>query len=950
MVQTPDMADDPAQHDEDGTKTPMGGDGRAAGGPAVIALGDRAGRNDKKPDPPRASIEVGDLAPSADPTSSMAARFNFFFRWFGKRFFGHFDLDDRQVEELRALEAQGAVIYVMRYSSRLDYLLFNWLFLRDGLRLSSFANGIVFTYYKPIFTVLKQVLTRRRGAPLEIQHSEDQSRVRAIVRERGSAFLFLRTRRLRTFLRGVRRQKQRRDELDLLLEVVREARESNSPVSVVPLSIFWRKGPRRESRFLNLDYGSLARPSDLAKVTSFFATYRSLSVKVGDAIDVNGFAATRPDDSPERLARTMRRTILIHLYREEKVVVGPTLRSPQHVLREVLEDRGVRSAMAQRARDKKSSPERAEREVEKMVREIAARMNSTLLALMAGAATLVFRRLFSSFEVTGLEKAVEKAKSDPLVLVPSHRSYFDFLIVSWLFYRNHLVPPHIAARENMAFGPFGLLFRASGAFFLRKAFDDPLYKQVFRAYVAYLVRDGYNQEFFIEGGRSRTGKTLPPRLGMLTWDVDAFLESSRRDLYIVPIAITYERLVEESGMVGELEGEKKTEESMVGLFKARKVLERRFGSVHVHFSKPISLADAMGDQRPRFAASVIGEIDQLVSGEVDGAGDDVDPVQEERRAFIDDLGHQIVERINWSFVVNATSVAAAVLLGSPHRGLRRAELVERMQQVVALLKLQGVACTTALEADVDDFSESIGFLLRSDLVVEADGGEGDILYYEPSRRRALDIYRNSLAHYLTVPSIIARSVLRGATRAQITDDVAFWCELLYMETFVPELERRAERVDAFLRQFERARWVEIEDGVVLSTPRGEPMLQCLERQTRGAIECYEAALRAIDEAGEPIEKRAFSTAAQAAFERAVLLGDAECAEAANPSTFDNAAQLLCRRGVLVLEEAAPPDEPPRGRFGRKRRAKPPARVYAPGERAAELAPLLERLAASRAPR
>ncbi len=939
------MSDEPSKSAESDSMPEAGGGPSA---PAVIALDGRG--HDDKPDPPVASLEAGGLAPSADPTSSMATRFNIFFRWFSRRFFGHFDLDAKQVERLRALEEKGAVVYVMRYSSRLDYLLFNWLFLRDSLRLSSFANGIVFYYYKPLFTILKQVFTRRRGAPVEIRHSEECSRVRALVRERGSVFLFLRTRRLRTFLRGVRKQPQRRDELDLLLEVVREANENGTPVSIVPLSIFWRKGPRRESRFLNLDYGSLARPSDLAKVTSFLATYRSLSVKVGDEIDVNGFAASRPDDSPERLARTVRRSILIHLYREEKVVVGPTLRSPQHVLREVLEDRGVRSAMAQWARDRKSSPERAEREVEKMVREIAARMNSTLLALMAGAATLVFRRLFSSFEVTGLEKAVEVAKSDPLVLVPSHRSYFDFLIVSWLFYRNHLVPPHIAARENMAFGPFGLLFRASGAFFLRKSFDDPLYKQVFRAYVAYLVRDGYNQEFFIEGGRSRTGKTLAPRLGMLTWDVDAFLESSRRDLYIVPIAITYERLVEESGMVGELEGEKKTQESMLSLFKARKVLERRFGSVHVHFSEPISLAESLGERRERFAASVVGEIDQLVSGETDAEGQESDPVLEERRAFIDDLGHRLVERINWSFVVNATSVAAAVLLGSPHRGLRRAELVERVQQMVGLLELQGVACTSALQADVDDFSDSIAFLLRADLIKGAEGGEGDILFYDPSRRRALDIYRNSLAHYLTVPSVLARGVLRGATRAQLGDDVRFWCELLYRETFVPVTERSEERIDAFLGFFERAGWVEVEGGVYLSTGRGDPMLECLERQTRGAIECYEATFRAIVEAEEPIERKSLSGVAQAAFDRAVLLGDAECGEAANPATFDNAADLLCGRGVLKLEQQSVPESAPRKRFGRRARSKPPVRAYAPGERFEELYALLARLATERGAR
>src|SRR3990172_3163192 len=170
-----------------------------------------------------------------------------------------------------------------------------------------------------------------------------------------------------------------------------------------------------------------------------------------------------------------------------------------------------------------------------------------------------------------------------------------------LFYANYLVPPHILARENMAFGPFGFLWRRCGAFFVRRTLDDPVYKEVFRAYVAYLVKEGFTQEFFIEGGRSRTGKTLAPRLGMLSWVVEAFLDTARRDLFFVPIAITYERLVEEGAMVEELEGAEKKDESMLGLVRARKYLQRRFGSVFVNFGAPISLAEALGERRDRFA-------------------------------------------------------------------------------------------------------------------------------------------------------------------------------------------------------------------------------------------------------------------------------------------------------------------------------------------------------------
>jgi glycerol-3-phosphate O-acyltransferase len=245
------------------------------------------------------------------------------------------------------------------------------------------------------------------------------------------------------------------------------------------------------------------------------------------------------------------------------------------VLREVLADSGVRSAMAVRASADGGSPEKAEREVEKDFREIAANMSSTWMALGAWVVGGLAKRLFASIEVHRLAEIAEDAKRHPIVLVPSHRSYFDFLILSWLFYQNYLVPPHIAARDNMAFGPFGYLFRRVGAFYLRKSFDDPLYKEVFRAYVGYLVREGFTQEFFIEGGRSRTGKTMAPRLGMLSWDVDAFLESKRRDLFFVPIAISYERLVEESGMIEELGGAEKSKESVLGLLRARGIRRRR---------------------------------------------------------------------------------------------------------------------------------------------------------------------------------------------------------------------------------------------------------------------------------------------------------------------------------------------------------------------------------------
>jgi glycerol-3-phosphate O-acyltransferase len=865
--------------------------------------------------------------------SSMTERFNLFFRFFADRFFKHFSLDDDVVARLKSLEARGSVVYVMRYSSRLDYFLFNALFVRHGLRLSGFANAIHFYYYRPLHQLLPIMLRLKRARPREVEHSEDREIVREQVALGRSMFLFLRTQRLRAFLRG-RKSGNRNDELELIGEATRTVLETHPDrdVFVVPLALFWHKGPRTQNTFLNIDYGSLARPSDFAKVARFLSTYRSLTVKVGDAIDVRLYgrvnAATAGDDW-KRIARKIRRAILIHLYREEKVVEGPTLRPPWRVLKEVLADPGVREAMAARAKSEDGSPEKAEREVEKIFKEISANMSSTWLAVGAATLSALFKRLFASIEVHRLAEIAEDAKRHPIVLVPSHRSYFDFLILSWLFYQNYLVPPHIAARDNMAFGPFGFLFRNMGAFFLRKSFDDALYKEVFRAYVGYLVKQGFTQEFFIEGGRSRSGKTLAPRLGMLGWNVDAFLESSRRDLFFVPIAISYERLVEESGMVEELDGGKKSQESVLGLFRARKYLQRRFGSVHVSFGEPISLAGALGNQRERFASLQSGEISSVEVREV---------IEEHKREFVYRLGHSLVERIGWAMVANATSVAAVVLMGSPHRGVLRSDLVAGMQEVATLLTLQGVRLTTAFERDLTELRESIAFLERSDLVKSRLDHRGEILHYDENRRRALDIYRNSLAHFLVIPSVLARSLLVGLSPGRVHGELEFWLDVFYREYYASR-ELFLTRGEAVLEHFESEGWILHEDdGIYRATSEGARPLRVLAEQTRGTLECYDSVVHVLlswmESSEEGTLRSGLLAEAELGLEGAQLLGHARRIEALSTTSFDNALAWLESREILASE-----------RITTGKRNVRDTR-YARGEKWAELEEIASRLAAA----
>ncbi len=844
---------------------------------------------------------VGATQPSRDPYTCMTPRFGFLAHAFARRFFGDFAFARGDLDQLKKLEERGAVVYVMRYSSRLDYFLFNWLFLAAGVRLSGFANGISYTLYRPAHKALglaaRRLWLRVRRGRAGVRERNLQL-TRQMIQEGGSLFLFLRTNPLRSrILRRKRAIAVAHKELDYLNEAIGVAFDASVQVSLVPLALFWRKGTRMRRRFLNVFYGAPERPSSTSKVLSFLWNYENLALRVGTPIDLRAFVDEHRDQGESRVLKLVRRSLLIFLRREEKPVIGAALRPGWQIEEAILADPEVRKQIDDAAAQKGGSKARAEMQVLGILREIAAHPSPSMLAVLDVLVTWIFKKVFARIEVHGLDRIVEAGKLRPLVLVPNHRSHFDYLILSWLFYERHLVPPLVAAGINLSFWPLGPIFRRGGGFFLRRTFSgDRLYSAVFRSYVQLLLKDGVPLEFFVEGTRSRTGKTLEPRLGMIDMVLEAFRRGVRKDVALVPINFTYERLVEESSMTQERRGSRKRGENLLQLIRARTVLRSRFGSVSVRFGEPISLA----------------EVPDLGTQE---------------------LGEEICRRLDSLVTVGRSSVSAAALLGGASRGVRVADFAARVSEVAGALESVGLARSDNLERRLEQGrpEDAVDLLLQAGLVERLERPAGDLLTFSDSTRERLAYYRTTITPGLVWFSVVALSLPHEMPRDRVLEAASRWLDLLRIEFFPPAQPERGLRLASALDHLRARGWLQQdEEGHMAPTSQGVAWLGFFAQQIRPVLETYRALFAAAGGIESPIRRDKLIEQAQQALEDQLLLGEVHCTEAICPTTLGNALRLLLDDRILVVE-------------GNARSAQA---LYSPGPDHAALGPRAERLASS----
>ncbi len=812
-------------------------------------------------------------------------------RWICRLLLRNVHMNPETVSRIRGLAERGSVVYVLRSRSWVDCLLVTYVLEREGLPPPSFANDMRALWMRPLPTILRGLwvgFSELRPRAQELRGFADRKKCRELVACGHPVLLFLRGRKPRLRFGKRRRLTGFHHGRDYIREIVHDHWSSDDDVFFVPLAPLRGRGMRRkESRLAALVYSMQETPSEGRRILSLVWNRRDTSISAGAEVSLRDSVERHRREGEERTVRRLARALQIYLYREERVIFGPLLRPKAQVRSLVLGTADVEETIQQLSRDTSETEAQLRRRAGRYIAEMAADFNKTYFSILEVSFNWVWSKMFTGLEYNGLERVIDCVKKHPVVLVPCHRSHFDYLILSYLFHLRYVSPPHIAAGINLSFWPLGPLFRGAGAYFIRRTFEgDELYKAVFRQYLTFLIREGYTQEFFIEGGRSRTGKVLPPKLGVLSAIVDAFGRGVRRDLYFVPVSIHYGRVVEEDAYRRELEGAEKQPESLRGLLQARRVLRRRHGTVYVTFAEPVSLNESLGDVRDAYRAG--GE-----------------EAEESKRKFVRKFGLRLLREINRASVVGATSVSATVLLSAEGDACRDRDFVARGRAVVSFLRQRGIRLTASLvRNDSGSFRESLLFLEHGGLIQRLSGMGGEVVYVPEDKRLALDFYKNNAIHYFLQAALLVDASRRGVSGEAADGDVEWWLDLLRWEFPLPDRSALAREL-AELREVLRGEQVLVGDRDEL--PAEHPLLPTLFGALDTFREAYWVVARALGELPDDgLGRKALMERIHQHHATGVLLNELRRPEASSSMIFSNALKRFAEIDAIEIGDERDP--------------------------------------------
>ncbi|HZE44499.1 MAG TPA: glycerol-3-phosphate 1-O-acyltransferase PlsB, partial [Steroidobacteraceae bacterium] len=666
-------------------------------------------------------------------------------------------------------------------------------------------------------------------------------------------------------------------------------------VDLVPVAIFWGRAPHKEVSWWRLlfseDWILVGR---FRKFLSVIFNGRNSLVYFGEPIRLRD--VMEEGLTEQRSVRRVLRSLRMVLRAQRASSIGPDLSHRRTMVLQILKTQSVRQAVRNEMQVRQLQRRPALLLARKYALEIAANYSQAFVTFMAMALGRLWNSLYDGVQLEHLENLSAVGDGVEIIYVPCHRSHMDYLLLSYIVYRKGFAVPHVAAGANLNMPLIGRFLRKGGAFFLRRSFKgDALYPVVFAKYLGFMMARGHPLEYFIEGGRSRTGRLLSPRTGMLSMTVRSYVRDPKRPVMFMPVYFGYERIVEGRTYIGELSGRPKQKESVFVLLKSIvAVLRSKFGKVHVNLGRPIALDDLLQKHNPNWRSS---------------PADNDDPRAGWIREAISDLAVRINTEINAAAAVTPINLVAMAILATPRQALPELDLICQLELYQRLLCDAPYSPLVTVTPDSGQqmvaYAEAFGLLERQKHPL------GDIMRMNAENAVLATYYRNNILHLFAMPSLLACAFVSNATLRTADIQRLVWRVYPYIaaELFLRWDETEVSAVadsllDTFVRlnllqgNADRSEWRR-----PAPTSLDAIRLSVLAQATIQTLERYYLAIALLLQAGsgvithEALEERCHLMA-----QRMTVLYGLNSPEFVDKSLFRNFIELLRRRNVIQLSE------------------------------------------------
>lgn len=615
-------------------------------------------------------------------------------------------------------------------------------------------------------------------------------------------------------------------------------------IRLVPVTILWGRAPSKEDSLFHLlladewntpgigkqlfNIGVMGRDTVIQMTTA-----KDLSVLIQDA------KANYQGDTPitkAHLAEAISIRLKGYLDKQRTSIIGPDLSDKRNVTGKILTSPTVQAAIEKESQETGKPINVVKKEAAGYVGEITSDYSHSVVRFFDHFLTWLWTKLYDGVEVRHFERVRTLAPDYQIVYVPCHRSHIDYLLLSYVIYKRGLRMPLVAAGENLNIPIVGEILRNGGAFFMRRSFKgNALYSTVFKEYVHTLMQRSLPIEYFVEGGRSRSGRLLPPKLGMLAMTVNSYLREPAKPVVFIPTYISYERIMEGATYVGELKGKPKESENLLSLLKTAKKIERIFGTVHLSFGEPLMLDRFM----EKFSVH---------------AQDNSTQNTQKSQIMIQNIGVKVMQNINKAAVVNPVSLLALVLLSTPKSAIGQAQCIEQIglyQRIAQALPYDKDTFITDMKpSEILAYGEKLKLIDRTAHIL------GDMIKVADKQAPLLSYFRNNILHVFILASFIASLVQRNGRIYQ--DKLDSITKLLYpflqTELFLKYAQRNITRVVSQIVQILISEQVLVDLGEgVVSTPESNSesyqQLLVLASPAQQSLERYFMALTLLSEQG-----------------------------------------------------------------------------------------------------